>query len=120
MAPTGLNLPYTISKGQSSETGRWVTSGEMQHHDTNLKTTEVNTDTSHNFILDFKLLWLMKIDFRDFPSGPMAKIPWSQCRGPGFDSWSENWIPHAVTKSSHAATKSLPASMKNDDPMCYN
>ena len=25
-----------------------------------------------------------------FPSGPVAKTPHSQCRGPGFDPWSEN------------------------------
>ena len=55
MAPTGLNLPSTISKGKSSETGRGVTSGQMQHYHTNFKTSQVNTDTSHKFILDFKL-----------------------------------------------------------------
>ena len=27
---------------------------------------------------------------RDFSGGPVAKTPSSQCRGPGFDSWSEN------------------------------
>ena len=26
----------------------------------------------------------------DFPGGPMAKIPCSQCRGPGFNPWSGN------------------------------
>ena len=26
----------------------------------------------------------------DFPGGLMAKIPHSQCRGLGFDSWSGN------------------------------
>ena len=28
-----------------------------------------------------------------------------QCRGPGFNPWSGNWIPHATTKKLHAATK---------------
>ena len=37
--------------------------------------------------------------FRDFPSGPMLKIPHSQCRGPGFDPWSGNSILHATTKT---------------------
>ena len=41
----------------------------------------------------------------DFPGGPVAKTPYSQCRGPGFNPWSGNWIPHASTKSSHAAVK---------------
>ena len=27
---------------------------------------------------------------RDFAGGPVAKIPYSQCRGPGFDPWSGN------------------------------
>ena len=27
---------------------------------------------------------------RDFPGGPVAKTPHSQCRGPGFDPWSGN------------------------------
>ena len=31
----------------------------------------------------------------DFPGGPMAKTPHSQCRGPGFDPWSGNKILYA-------------------------
>ena len=27
---------------------------------------------------------------RDFPGGPMAKTPHSQCRKPGFHHWSGN------------------------------
>ena len=27
---------------------------------------------------------------RDFPGGPVAKTPRSQCRGPAFDPWSGN------------------------------
>ena len=27
---------------------------------------------------------------RDFPGGPVAKTPSSQCKGPGFDPWSGN------------------------------
>ena len=44
----------------------------------------------------------------DFPGGPVAKTPYSQCGGLGFNP---NWIPLASTKSSHAATK---------DPLCCN
>ena len=47
----------------------------------------------------------------DFPGGPMAKTVNSQCRGPGFDPWSGNQIPHATTKGSHAAVKY---------PACHN
>ena len=39
--------------------------------------------------------------------GPVAVTPHSQCRGPGFNIWLGNWIPHASTKSSRAATKDL-------------
>ena len=33
-----------------------------------------------------------------FPGGPEAKTPSSHSREPGFDPWSENWIPQAATK----------------------
>ena len=42
---------------------------------------------------------------RDFPGGLVAKTPYSQCRGPGFNLWSGNSIPHATINSSHTATK---------------
>ena len=45
------------------------------------------------------------VDFRDLPGGPVAKSPGSQCRGPGFDPWSGNWIPYATAESSQVATK---------------
>ena len=48
---------------------------------------------------------------RDFTAGLVAESPHSQCRGPEFDFWSGNWIPHAATKNSHAAT---------EDAACYN
>ena len=35
---------------------------------------------------------------RDFPGGPVAKTPYSQCRGPEFDPWSGNKITHATDK----------------------
>lgn len=31
-----------------------------------------------------------KKSITNFPGGPMAKTPHSQCRGPTFDSWSGN------------------------------
>ena len=48
---------------------------------------------------------------RDFPGSPVAKTLLFQCREPGFDPCSGNYIPHAVTKSSHATTK---------DPACHS
>ena len=38
----------------------------------------------------------------DFPGGPVVKTLHSQCRGPGFNPWSGNQIPHAATKIPHA------------------
>ena len=40
-----------------------------------------------------------KNELRDFPGGSVTKTPHSQCREPGFDSWSGNSIPHARTKT---------------------
>ena len=42
---------------------------------------------------------------RDFPGGPVGKTPGSQCRGPGFDPWSGNKIPHAATKIQRSQIK---------------
>ena len=56
----------------------------------------------------------------DFPGGPVVKIPW----GPSFNPWPG--IPHATTKSLHAATERFPyATTKdpahcNEDPACRN
>ena len=40
-------------------------------------------------------------DFRtwDFPGGPVAKTPHSQCRGLRFDLWSAKYFLHAATKT---------------------
>ena len=48
---------------------------------------------------------------RDFPGGPVVKIPDFHRRRSGFDPWSGTKIPHATTKNSHAATK---------DPVCLS
>ena len=40
----------------------------------------------------------------DFSGGPVAKTLCPQCRGPGFNTWLGNQIPHATTKSSNAST----------------
>ena len=44
----------------------------------------------------------------DFSGGPVVKTLHSQCRGPWFVPWSENWLPPAADKSLHAATKEDP------------
>ena len=53
----------------------------------------------------------------NFPGDPVAKTPCSQCRGHGFDSWSENQIPHEAAKCSHVATE-YPACCSEDRRSC--
>ena len=53
----------------------------------------------------------------DIPGGPVAKTPHSQCRGPGFEPWLENWIPLAATKNSHTTIKD-PAGHSEDQRQC--
>ena len=65
---------------------------------------------SENYISK-RLLWLIwwmvysrrRLRHRNFYSdllgGLVAKTPYSQCRGPRFDPWSGNQIPHATTKT---------------------
>ena len=48
----------------------------------------------------------------NFPGGPVAKAPLSQCRGPGFNVWSGNWIPHATANGSYSTTKTQCSQIK--------
>ena len=47
----------------------------------------------------------VKIRSGDFPGGPVAKTPCSQCWGPGFSPWSGNQLPHTTAKSLHDRNK---------------
>ena len=31
----------------------------------------------------------------DIHGNPVSETPGSQCKGPGFDLWSGNWIPYS-------------------------
>ena len=54
-----------------------------------------------------KIFSLKKSNCQDSPRGPVASASRSQCRGPRFNPWSGNQIPHdpkslqAVTKTWH-------------------
>ena len=53
---------------------------------------------------DDSFIWInvsRMITTRDFLGGSAAKNPYFHCRGPRFDPWSRNYIPHAATKSEH-------------------
>ena len=41
----------------------------------------------------------------DFPTGPVVQTPCSQYKGPEFNPWPGNLIPHAATMSLHATIK---------------
>ena len=49
----------------------------------------------------------------DFPGGPGAEAPHSQCRGPRFPLWSGDQTPRATNGCSRAT-------MKLRDPTCRN
>ena len=48
--------------------------------------------------------WLKSSWTGTSPGGPVVKTLCFQCRRPGFDPWSENYIPHASVKIAYAAT----------------
>ena len=49
---------------------------------------------------------------RDFPGGPVAKTPRSQCRGPRFNPWSGNETYHTTTKEPPCCNEDLAQSNK--------
>ena len=53
----------------------------------------------------------IKTIMRDFLGDPVSKTLCSQCRGPGFNTGSGNYIPHATAKFPCAA-------VKIDNPVC--
>ena len=46
--------------------------------------------------------------FWDFPGGPVAKTPQSQCRGSRYNTWSGKYIPHTTTKKILCAAIEIP------------
>ena len=58
----------------------------------------------------------------DFPSGPVAQILRSQCRGPWLDQFPGQGprSQDAATKSLHAATKVSHAVTKTENLQCHN
>ena len=56
---------------------------------------------------------MKKIKYKDFPGGPVAKTPYSQCREPGFN-------PGRGTRSQMTQLKTLHASVKIKDPECHS
>ena len=63
--------------------------------------------------LNWKKNTILRSGNRDFPGSPVAKTLRFQCKGPRFDPWLGNWIPHATAKSLHAATKTWHSQINN-------
>ena len=65
---------------------------------------------------------------KDFPGGPVAKSPGSQCRGPGFDPWSEKqnktkhstWTQNFLQWHSRSWLSSLTWSSLTFDPAVFS
>ena len=51
----------------------------------------------------------------DFPGGPVAKTLHSQCRGPGFNPWLGNYMPHATTKTWQSQIKQINIFFKKEE-----
>ena len=60
-----------------------------------------------------QLIYSFNKYFLDFPGGPVAKIPCSQCRGLGV-------IPGQRTRSHMPQLRIPHPAAKIKDPMCYN
>ena len=56
-------------------------------------------------IYHYETIQVQEISVHDFPGDSVAETLCSQCRGPGFEPWSGNQMPHATTKGSHATIK---------------
>lgn len=52
-----------------------------------------------------ELLTVLERENKDFPGGLAAKTLSFQCRMPGFNLLSGNYVPHAETKEFNAATR---------------
>ena len=52
-----------------------------------------------------------------FSGGSVAKTLHSQCRGPGFDPWSENQIPHDAVKDPAGCNKDRRPCMRQLRPL---
>ena len=90
--------------------GKQRTLNESSLNDPTLWYTAVHSCVPQSVVSN-SLAW--ESQRRDFLGNPVAKTPCFYCKGPRFNPWLGNWIPHAPIKSSHAATKT-------EDPECHN
>ena len=103
--PGGEYLPNTLPRGQSLLLPQMSTACPVTCKVTcYLKASGkvvlwgLRAPSSHQISLADMTASLFSLPFLGLLSDPGAKTPSSQHRGPGFDLWSGNWIPHATTK----------------------
>ena len=74
----GAGLSYIQNPAATEE------KGEMQTDSRNLE------DPVNEYVMITISVITKENASRDFPGGPVAKTPCSQCRGSGFNPWSGN------------------------------
>ena len=87
--------PYQITNGIfcRSKTKNLKFSMETRktlNSQSNLKKNSAGATRLPDFRLYHKATVSKTVYYWDFPGGPVAKTPCSQCRGPGFNPWSGN------------------------------
>ena len=88
---------FTYMKNDACSTLLFVTANNWNSCKCPTKGDQLNNLIKpHNVILCSHEKWIT-----DFPAGPVAKTPYSQCRVPGFNPWSRNLTLHTDTKRSH-------------------
>ena len=84
-----FSLAFELSSVFSPFGYSWQLQAYVSHSQVYLNEIAVNPNSSKRS---------SRMKSQDSPGGPVAKTPCCACRGPGFDPWLWNQIPHDATK----------------------